>query len=251
MSTVSAPDGMTAPSAAKLVRPIGATERLFYRYSEASPTHFVLVAEFDEELAEYRLRRALNAVQRRHPLLTVHVEDRPVSRLGFYRPDDVAPIPLTVQHSSEDSWRSLAAQELSRPFDRSIAPLIRATLLRTPFSSTVLLTFDHTIADGISSVLVLDDLVGALNGRPVLARRIPPVLEDMLAQRVRSVDPPPPEPDARMTLPSAIRPFDGYVFVTAEYNHSITAVLKNALDQAYVEWAVSYTHLTLPTKRIV
>ncbi|MDT4920925.1 MAG: hypothetical protein QOI15_1827, partial [Pseudonocardiales bacterium] len=34
----------------------------------------------------------------------------------------------------------------------------------------------------------------------------------------------------------AIRPYDGYVFVVAEYNHSITAVLKNALDQAYVEW---------------
>ena len=31
--------------------------------------------------------------------------------------------------------------------------------------------------------------------------------------------------------------YDGYIFVVAEYNHSITGVLKNALDQAYVEWA--------------
>ncbi len=30
--------------------------------------------------------------------------------------------------------------------------------------------------------------------------------------------------------------FDGYIFVVAEYNRSITAALKNALDQAYVEW---------------
>ncbi|PKP69885.1 MAG: FMN reductase [Alphaproteobacteria bacterium HGW-Alphaproteobacteria-4] len=30
--------------------------------------------------------------------------------------------------------------------------------------------------------------------------------------------------------------FDGFVFVVAEYNHSITAALKNALDQAYKEW---------------
>ncbi|MFZ5750819.1 MAG: NADPH-dependent FMN reductase [Pseudomonadota bacterium] len=31
--------------------------------------------------------------------------------------------------------------------------------------------------------------------------------------------------------------FDGYIFVLAEYNRSITGALKNALDQAYVEWA--------------
>ena len=30
--------------------------------------------------------------------------------------------------------------------------------------------------------------------------------------------------------------FDGYIFVTAEYNHSITAALKNALDYASPEW---------------
>ncbi|MES2914526.1 MAG: NAD(P)H-dependent oxidoreductase [Pseudomonadota bacterium] len=30
--------------------------------------------------------------------------------------------------------------------------------------------------------------------------------------------------------------FDGYIFVVAEYNRSITGVLKNALDQASVEW---------------
>ncbi|MGY6536720.1 MAG: NAD(P)H-dependent oxidoreductase [Pararhodobacter sp.] len=33
-----------------------------------------------------------------------------------------------------------------------------------------------------------------------------------------------------------IAEFDGYIFVTAEYNRSITGALKNALDQAYVEW---------------
>ena len=30
--------------------------------------------------------------------------------------------------------------------------------------------------------------------------------------------------------------FDGYIVLTAEYNHSIPGVLKNALDQAYKEW---------------
>jgi NAD(P)H-dependent FMN reductase len=55
------------------------------------------------------------------------------------------------------------------------------------------------------------------------------------------------EPASNMWMPSAdpravawqkkMAEFDGYVFVVAEYNRSITGALKNALDQAYVEWA--------------
>jgi NAD(P)H-dependent FMN reductase len=30
--------------------------------------------------------------------------------------------------------------------------------------------------------------------------------------------------------------YDGFIFVTAEYNHGVPAVLKNALDYAYNEW---------------
>lgn len=33
-----------------------------------------------------------------------------------------------------------------------------------------------------------------------------------------------------------IAEFDGYIFITAEYNRSITGALKNALDFAYPEW---------------
>jgi len=33
-----------------------------------------------------------------------------------------------------------------------------------------------------------------------------------------------------------IASFDGFIFVVAEYNRSITGALKNALDQAYVDW---------------
>ena len=35
---------------------------------------------------------------------------------------------------------------------------------------------------------------------------------------------------------ATISEFDGYVFVTPEYNHSTSGVLKNAIDYLYAEW---------------
>lgn len=47
-----------------------------------------------------------------------------------------------------------------------------------------------------------------------------------------------PSSDARaVAWQKKVAEYDGYIFVVAEYNHSITGALKNALDQSYVEWA--------------
>ncbi len=46
----------------------------------------------------------------------------------------------------------------------------------------------------------------------------------------------PSEDPAAKAWQDKIGQFDGFIFVTPEYNRSITGALKNALDQAYVEW---------------
>jgi NAD(P)H-dependent FMN reductase len=47
----------------------------------------------------------------------------------------------------------------------------------------------------------------------------------------------PSQSAAAIAWQKKIGSFDGYIFVLAEYNRSMTGVMKNALDQAYVEWA--------------
>ena len=42
--------------------------------------------------------------------------------------------------------------------------------------------------------------------------------------------------DRAVAWQQKVAEFDGYIFVTPEYNHAITGVLKNALDQAFKEW---------------
>jgi NAD(P)H-dependent FMN reductase len=47
------------------------------------------------------------------------------------------------------------------------------------------------------------------------------------------------EPDIHTAIPQweeQINSCSGFIFVTPEYNHSITGVLKNALDFAYTDW---------------
>lgn len=47
---------------------------------------------------------------------------------------------------------------------------------------------------------------------------------------------PSPHPAAQRWA-RAMASFDGYIFVTAEYNHGVPGVLKNALDHAYAEYS--------------
>lgn len=195
------------------VRPVGALEQQFYRYAEHNPVHFSIAAEFDVPLDEHRVRTALDTVQRRHPLLSVHVVNQPESPLAFERASVVAPIPLQVHRSPDTTWQSVAADDLARPFDRAAAPLMRATLVCATEKTTLLLTFDHTIADGISSVRVLDDLVSVLNGKQLTLLPVPPAQEDMIARLpAPSNEAPAPasaDADSRMAHHSSVRPYDG------------------------------------------
>jgi hypothetical protein len=79
-----------------LVRTFGAFERMYHRYEQKSTIHFCVVAELAEDLVPSALDAGLLAVQCRDPLLNGDSEDHPRTRLGFYRPVSVPPIPVTV-----------------------------------------------------------------------------------------------------------------------------------------------------------
>ncbi|MCW2659241.1 MAG: Condensation domain protein, partial [Mycobacterium sp.] len=203
-------------------RQLGAFERMYHRRQEKSTMHFCTVAELADDLDPSALAAALRAVQHRHPLLNVYVEDHPQTRLGFYRPATVPPIPLTVVDAGAgNSWRDVVAEELTRPFDTSRAPMIRVVLLRcgptTP--AAIVLTAAHVIVDGLSAAYILRDLFSALNRHELQPLPVPPSQEDLIgglrdaqpaaAPAVNSA-PPPAQPDWFTTL-STIRSFDGAV----------------------------------------
>ncbi len=214
-------DRIAATQPAGILRALGLRERCLYRYSERNPLLFVLAAEFDVTLDPRRVGDALDAVQRRHPLLSAHIQDDTVLGPALYRADLVTPIELTLHRDPDQDWQALAAEELTRPFDIATAPLMRATLLDQRTSSTLLLTFDHVISDGISSVAVLDDLLATINGERLAALPLPESLEALATRRFDAShigDVRPEVGDPRMAVPTRVRPFDA----TPPYVHRVS-----------------------------
>ena len=202
-----------------LVRRLGAFERMEHRYQQKHTMHFCMVAELADDLDPTALLAALPAVQRRHPLLNVCVEDHPQTWLGFHRPARVPPVPVTVVDAAAGhSWCDLVAEELTRPFDRSKAPMIRVVLLRAGPTSpaAIVLTVDHVIVDGLSAGFILRDLFSALNGHDLDALPVPPSQEELIAALRDGRPPaapaansqPPPAQPAWLATPSTFRPFD-------------------------------------------
>ena len=219
------------------LRALGLRERCLYLYSERNPMPFVLAAEFSIALDAHRLRDALVAVQCRHPLLSAYLKNDPETGPGFRRKVPVAPIDLIVHQDFDHDWQLLAAEELTRPFDTATAPLMRAMLATRQMTSTLLLTFDHVIADGISAVLVLNDLLAELNGESLPTLPLPKSLEELATRQFngfRIIKASPDLGDPRMTKATSIRPFDAtppHVYRVAMDHHTTARLIERCREE--------------------
>jgi hypothetical protein len=120
--------------------------------------HLCAVAELGDDLDLCALKAGLLVVQPRHPLLNVHVEDHPQTGLRFRRPASVPPIPVAVVDAATGhTWCDVVAEELTRPFDITTAPMVRIVLLRSGPSTpaAIVLTVADVIIDGLSAGYVL------------------------------------------------------------------------------------------------
>ncbi|MFD4024552.1 peptide synthetase [Streptomyces sp. NPDC058576] len=173
---------MPTSHAEDVVRELGAFERTIDLYMHRNPVQFSLVAEFDREISEPALVRALGRVQERHPLLRVSVDRRaPTAR---YRWTD-GRIPVESA-AAGTPWQAIVADEQTRPVAPEPGPLARAVRVPGETGSVIVVTFAHQITDGTGAVRVLTDLVTALDGgdgsdEETSSHGVPPCQEDLLS----------------------------------------------------------------------
>ncbi len=214
------------------MRHLGSFEQAYEMWSRERPMHFCLVAELSGGVTRGGLELALRVVQQRHPLLSARVVDDPdgagAAPAYFARGDR----PISTRVETGARWEDVVGQELAMPFEAGAGPLVRAVLIHPPGttyppdpdlalgstsrgSELLVLTLSHTIADGFSARLVLEDVVSVLNGRVPIPRPLPAPQEALLDQ-VDELDAPGPVAsadgsavaDPGFTTPLPLRRFD-------------------------------------------
>ncbi|HIK04215.1 MAG TPA: hypothetical protein IGS40_05805 [Trichormus sp. M33_DOE_039] len=147
-----------------LNRLLGITEQALYLHDRAHPLHFALTAQVQGKIQLESLKIALTHLQQRHPLLRVGIT---LDKNGNpYFVEQSKPIPVrVVSRQSAEHWEQELEAELVQPFTSDDAPLLRMVWLYSVNISELIITCHHAIADGLSVVNLIRDLLTVL-GNP-------------------------------------------------------------------------------------
>jgi hypothetical protein len=148
--------------------------------------NFTVIADVRGHLEIRVLEAALMALQRRHTLLRSSLSWQENS--CHFRPIS-QPVPLTVLPMPNDhrrAWKPAAMAALRQRFDNGDQPLWRVSWLRADERGYLLITFHHAIADGLSAMALVQELLQHLgNGLKATA---PPEGGEATDERVPDLD---------------------------------------------------------------
>ena len=142
-------------------RKLGLVEHLFETFHSMGAMIYVNIAVIQGFVTVDALRIAIDLLQKRHPLLQVHLQAS--DRNFYFCADGTLAIPLRIIDRQHDrQWLEIAEAELSQKFSDQFAPLCRITLLQSSAQwdrHELIVTFHHAIADGMSALHFIHELL--------------------------------------------------------------------------------------------
>jgi NRPS condensation-like uncharacterized protein len=141
--------------------------------------NFAVIAEGRGELGDGALQVALDAAQRRHPLLSVAIDVDLEQRLNFVARTAsgirLERITNAGEHAGSGSWRNALAERIVLPFALAESPLVRAYRFDDEDGAWALaLVMHHSVADARSGFSLLNEVLLAAAGVPVPVEAIAP-----------------------------------------------------------------------------
>ncbi|TLF80884.1 FAD-dependent monooxygenase [Nocardia cyriacigeorgica] len=150
-----------------LPRALSPMERWHWIADQLAPLHILSRVRVHGTVTAEQIRKGLDEVQRRHPLLRVAIAANPDGTEPEFVPTD-RPLPLRVVESADpDAWLSETDEvELREPFDWQQGPLGRAVLITDPAgqSADLVVTLHYSIADGESAMTVAKQILQVAAG---------------------------------------------------------------------------------------
>lgn len=141
-------------------RPLSPFERAIWRLSEAATFNFAIVGQVRGKLSVETLNAALQMVQLRHPLLGVGVDEQ----TGSFHSENVQLLCADTIVDDQRDWRHHVEEEINTPLPCDPGPLMRCRHIRRGGDlHEIILTFHHLVGDGTSGLLLMQDLLVAIN----------------------------------------------------------------------------------------
>ncbi|WP_307822020.1 FAD-dependent monooxygenase [Streptomyces coffeae] len=184
-------------------RNLSPLERWYWIADRTSPLNGVIRTRVHGHLELPLLRRALDILQSRHPLLRTAISDKEGETPAF-RPVGGRPIPLrhlqvpAADPGADTRWeREVDEHELAEGVDWHTGPLLRALVIthegaeRAEDVHDLLLTATHCIADGMTGLSLLREWIEiaaqlSTGEEPsAMSRRALPAAEDLLPRHHR------------------------------------------------------------------
>lgn len=159
---------MTLPAS---LRRLDRAEAFFWFLDRFSSMNFAVIAEGSGALDKPALQQALDAAQKRHPLLSVAIEADAEERLHFVTR---SPQGIPLQSTGAADWRTALAERIVEPFALGESPLVRACHLTDDDNHWVIaLIFHHSIGDARSAFSVLTEVLQGAAGQQVPTSPLP------------------------------------------------------------------------------
>jgi Condensation domain len=145
-------------------RYLGAFEHWFWLWDQTNPLQFAIAAKLQGQFSPNQLAIALQQVQHRHPLLRVCIGVDETGRPKFVETDGEIPV-RWVARTDDQQWQQELELEMTHSFDWRVAPLLRVVILQAGDESELIIVCHHSIADALSSIYLLRDIVQGLEGK--------------------------------------------------------------------------------------
>jgi hypothetical protein len=144
------------------IRPLGIFERMALRTESVHPFNVVVVLNFREGPQMPVVRRALDFLQSRHPILRAGIGRHQRSPFFFH---SSSPIPI-VRERRIDSlhWQDIAARALNSGLDLS-GPLLKCTFVEgSARECDLVFSFHHAVMDAVSVTALTKDFLATVQG---------------------------------------------------------------------------------------